>query len=70
MRGSCSGRPYTEHALTVYLDLFRYRELFANLFRRELKAKYKGSVLGVVWSLANPLVLMGIYVLSSRSSGG
>jgi ABC-type polysaccharide/polyol phosphate export permease len=49
--------------VTVYADLFRYRELFGNLFRRDLRAKYKGSVLGVAWSLANPLVLMGIYVL-------
>ena len=49
--------------MAVYADLFRYRELFANLFQRELRVKYKGSVLGVAWSLANPLVLMGIYVL-------
>jgi ABC-type polysaccharide/polyol phosphate export permease len=49
--------------MSVYADLIRYRELFANLFQRELRVKYKGSVLGVAWSLANPLVLMGIYVL-------
>src|SRR6185312_3891264 len=50
-------------AVTVYADLFRYRELFGNLFRRDLQTRYKGSVLGVAWSLVNPLVLMGIYVL-------
>ncbi len=49
--------------MTIYTDLFRYRELFRNLFRRDLHAKYRGSVLGVAWSLANPLVLMGIYAL-------
>ncbi len=49
--------------MTVYADIFRYRELFSNLFRRDLTAKYKGSVLGVAWSLANPLLLMGIYLL-------
>jgi homopolymeric O-antigen transport system permease protein len=49
--------------VTIYLDLYRYRELFANLFRRDLKAKYKGSVLGIAWSLANPLALMAIYAL-------
>ena len=49
--------------MAVYADLFRYRELFANLFRRDLQAKYKGSVLGVAWSLVNPLVLLGIYLL-------
>jgi ABC-type polysaccharide/polyol phosphate export permease len=49
--------------MTVYADLLRYRELFANLFRRDFQAKYKGSVLGVVWSLVNPIVLLGVYLL-------
>src|SRR6478735_2064922 len=49
--------------MTVYADLLRYRELFANLFRRDFQAKYKGSVLGIVWSLLNPLVLLGVYLL-------
>lgn len=49
--------------MTIYTDLFRYRELFANLFRRDLQARYRASVLGVAWSLVNPLILMGIYVL-------
>ena len=49
--------------MTVYTDLFRYRELFGNLFRRDFHAKYKGSVLGVAWSLLNPLILLGVYLL-------
>jgi ABC-type polysaccharide/polyol phosphate export permease len=49
--------------MTVYADLVRYRELFANLFRRDFQAKYKGSLLGVLWSLLNPLVLLGVYLL-------
>jgi lipopolysaccharide transport system permease protein len=48
--------------VSVYADLFRYRELFASLFRRDLRAKYKGSVLGLAWSLANPLLLMLVYL--------
>jgi len=47
----------------VYADLFRYRELFGSLFRRDLRAKYKGSVLGLAWSLANPIALMLVYLL-------
>jgi len=47
----------------VYADLIRYRELFASLFRRDLRVRYKGSALGVAWSLVNPLLLMGIYLL-------
>jgi homopolymeric O-antigen transport system permease protein len=49
--------------MTVYADLLRYRELFGNLFRRDFQARYKGSALGVLWSLVNPLLLMGIYLV-------
>jgi homopolymeric O-antigen transport system permease protein len=49
--------------MTVYADLVRYRELFSNLFRRDFQAKYKGSFLGVAWSLLNPLLLLGVYLL-------
>lgn len=49
--------------MTTYADLWRYRELLGNLFRRDLQAKYKGSALGIVWVLIPPLVLMGVYLL-------
>jgi ABC-type polysaccharide/polyol phosphate export permease len=49
--------------VATYLDLYRYRELFGSLFRRDLRAKYKGSVLGLAWSLAHPLLLMLVYLL-------
>jgi ABC-type polysaccharide/polyol phosphate export permease len=48
---------------TVYGDLVRYRELFRNLFRRDVQAKYRGSLLGVAWTLANPVLLMAVYLL-------
>ncbi len=48
--------------MTIYADLLRYRELFGSLFRRDLRAKYKGSVLGLSWSLAHPVVLMLVYL--------
>ena len=47
----------------VYVDVIRYRELFESLFRRDLRAKYRGSFLGLAWSLLHPLVLMGVYLL-------
>src|SRR5438128_1108569 len=49
--------------MTTYLDVLRYRELLGNLFRRDLQAKYRGSALGVLWSVANPVMLMGVYLL-------
>lgn len=42
-------------------QLFRYRALIASLVARELKARYRGSVLGFFWSFVNPLLLLLIY---------
>jgi lipopolysaccharide transport system permease protein len=42
-------------------NLFRYRGLVQSLVARELKARYRGSVLGFFWSFVNPLLLLLIY---------
>ena len=41
--------------------LFRYRGLIQTLVVRDLKARYRGSVLGFFWSFFNPLMLLMIY---------
>ena len=43
--------------------LFRYRLLIQSLVSRELKARYRGSVLGFFWSFVNPLLLLLTYVV-------
>src|SRR6267378_7330788 len=43
--------------------LYRYRQLLAALTARDLKARYRGSILGFFWSLANPLLLLGVYTI-------
>jgi len=42
-------------------SLLRYRPLIQSLVARELKARYRGSVLGFFWSFINPLLLLLIY---------
>ncbi|MCW3012110.1 MAG: transporter permease [Solirubrobacterales bacterium] len=44
-------------------DYLRFRFLFEQMVRRELRQKYQGSLLGVAWYVVNPLVLMGAYYL-------
>lgn len=39
------------------------RELTSNLTLRDLKVRYKGSVLGFLWSLLNPLLLAAVFTL-------
>ncbi len=41
--------------------ILRHRGLLATLVARELKARYRGSVLGFLWSLVNPLLLFLVY---------
>lgn len=48
---------------TGLVELARSRELVSNLTQRELKGKYKRSLLGWGWSLVNPLATMAIYTL-------
>lgn len=49
--------------MTLYADLVRHSDLFLNLFRRELRVKYRGSVLGLGWTLVLPLALMAVYTV-------
>lgn len=46
--------------------LFRYRELLKNLVLKDLKLKYRGSVLGFIWSLLNPLLMIGVYTVAFK----
>lgn len=42
-------------------SIVRYRSLLLTLTARDLKARYRGSMLGYFWSLVNPLLLLGVY---------
>lgn len=44
-------------------ELYAYREMIFSLVRRDLKGRYKGSVLGFLWTFINPLLQLGVYTL-------
>lgn len=46
-----------------FKELYKFRSLIQSLVVRELKARYRGSVLGFLWSFLNPLLLMSVYAL-------
>ncbi|HEY4784580.1 MAG TPA: ABC transporter permease [Bacteroidales bacterium] len=46
-----------------WTDLWRYRELFYILSWRDLKVRYKQTVVGVAWSVVRPLLTMIIFTL-------
>ncbi len=44
-------------------ELYEYREMLKSLVRKDLKTRYKGSVLGFLWTFINPLMQLAIYAL-------
>jgi ABC-2 type transport system permease protein len=53
----------TARSTTSVTEVWRHRVLIANLARRELKSKYKRSLLGWLWSLLNPALTLLIYTV-------
>lgn len=47
--------------ISKFRELYSYRELLFSLTRKELKVKYRGSILGFFWSLLNPILIMLVY---------
>jgi ABC-type polysaccharide/polyol phosphate export permease len=48
----------------VLTGLYRYRGLLRALVLKDLKLKYRGSVFGFLWSLANPLLMIVVYTVA------
>ena len=60
----CSNQPAAQKQMINRIaELYRYRELVRNLVIRDLKVRYKNSVLGILWSLLNPLLMTIVFTL-------
>lgn len=44
-------------------ELYNYRQMMYSLVQRDLRGRYKGSVLGFLWTFLNPLLQLGVYTL-------
>ncbi|MCI5552661.1 MAG: ABC transporter permease [Tenericutes bacterium] len=49
--------------MKVFKDLYQYRELLKTNVKKEIRGKYKGSFLGVLWSFVNPLLMVLVYAI-------
>ena len=47
----------------MFKEIYKYRELLKTNIRKEIRGKYKGSFLGVLWSFINPLLQVIVYAL-------
>lgn len=50
--------------VTVIASFYRYRGLLKALVLKDIKLKYRGSVFGFLWSLANPLMMIVVYTIA------
>lgn len=60
--------------MRVFNDIYEYRELLKTNVKKDIRGKYKGSFLGILWSFINPLLQVVVYWIVfpylMRGSGG
>lgn len=49
--------------MNVFKKIYDYRELLKNNVKKEIRGRYKNSVLGVLWTFLNPLLQLLVYAL-------
>jgi ABC-2 type transport system permease protein len=58
-----TSEPPQLHPSSRLRELFQAREILANLIRKDIKVKYKSSVLGAAWSILNPILYLAVFTL-------
>lgn len=49
--------------MKLFKDLYQYRELLKSNVKKEIRGKYKGSFLGILWSFVSPLLMTLVYAI-------
>jgi len=49
--------------MKILKEIYAYREMIASLVRKDLRGRYKGSVLGFLWTFINPLLQLLVYTM-------
>lgn len=56
--------PHADHKISLALlahSLWRHRNLIAQMTRREVVGRYRGSIMGLAWSFFNPILMLVVY---------
>ena len=51
-------------SMKPFISLFTRRELLWQFLVRNVKSRHRGSILGAFWLVANPLLMLGLYVFA------
>jgi lipopolysaccharide transport system permease protein len=69
-------RTFSASPIEMFASLWRNRELIKALAKREVLGRYRGSVMGILWSFFNPMLMLAVYtfvfsvVFQARWGGG
>ena len=47
--------------MSIFKNLYNYRELLKTNVKKDIRGRYKGSFLGILWSFLNPLLQVVVY---------
>lgn len=47
--------------MNIFKSIYNYRELLKNNVKKEIRGRYKNSILGVIWTFLNPLLQLAVY---------
>lgn len=49
--------------MNIFKELYAYRQMIFSLVKKDLRGRYKGSVLGFLWTFINPLLQLVVYTI-------
>ena len=49
--------------MNIFKKIYNYRELLKTNVKKEIRGRYKNSILGVMWSFLNPLLQLAVYAV-------
>ena len=58
--------------MNIFKKIYNYRELLKTNVKKEIRGRYKNSILGVMWSFLNPLLQLVVYsvIFGALLTGG
>lgn len=58
--------------MNIFKKIYNYRELLKTNVKKEIRGRYKNSILGIMWSFLNPLLQLAVYsiIFGALLSGG
>ena len=58
--------------MNIFKKIYNYRELLKTNVKKEIRGRYKNSILGVMWSFLNPLLQLAVYsiIFGALLAGG